>query len=106
MSVRRSVFKTSHFKNLYLWLIAKTEGQFGRKPPVELQRNQLVASSCQYFGNRSMAWADLDDGTLAKITKSVHDGVTGRVIDQKILPQLRLTFHLHPMFAVSSCALL
>jgi hypothetical protein len=32
--------------------------------------------------------------------------MSGGVIDQKILPQLRFTFHLHPMFAASSCALL
>jgi hypothetical protein len=53
-----------------------------------------------------MTWANLDNGPLAKITKSVDDGVTGSVVDKKILSQLRLTFHLHPMFAVCSCALL
>jgi hypothetical protein len=90
-------FENVSFDDLYLWLIAKSEGQLGRQRTVELQRNQSAAASREYLSDRAPARSNLDHGSLANIAKSVHDGMAGRIIHKKVLAEFWLTFHLHPM---------
>jgi hypothetical protein len=89
-------FENVAFDNLYLRLIAKSEGQFGGQGPVELQRNQPAAAPGEYLGNRAVARSNLDHGPLANIAKGVDDGMAGSIIHKKVLPEFWLTFHLHP----------
>ena len=85
------------FDNLYLGLIAKSEGQFGRKSTIEFQRNQPATAPGQDFRDGPVAGSDLDHGSLAEIAKSVDDGMTGSIVHKKVLAEFWLTFHLHPM---------
>jgi hypothetical protein len=87
-------------------LIAKAKGQFGCESTVEVERNQSLAAIRKDFGNRTVAWANLDHGALANIAQRVHNGMAGSVIYEKVLPKFWFTFHLHPIVSTCSRALL
>jgi hypothetical protein len=83
--------------NLYLGLVAKPEGQFGRERRVEFKSNQTPTAPGKDLGNRTVARADLNNRAFTGITKSVDDGMAGTIIHKKVLAEFWLTFHLHPM---------
>src|SRR5260370_24588057 len=88
-------FENVGFDNLYLRLIAKSEGQFGGQVPIEFQRNQPAAAPDEYLGDGAMARSNLDHGPLANIAKGVDDGMAGSIIHKKVLPDFVVTFHTH-----------
>jgi len=94
------------FDNRYLWLIAKPEGQFGCKSPVEFQSNQPMAAPSKYLGNRAVTGTNFNYCPLGKIAKSVDNGVAGSIVHKKVLAEFWLTFHLHPMVSGSPRALI
>src|SRR6185437_11740624 len=65
--------------DLDLRLVAEAEGQLGGEGAVEFERDEPAAAGGEYFGDGSVAGANLDDGPFANIAKCVCDGVAGAV---------------------------
>ena len=78
-------------------MVAEAEGQLGGERAVEFAGDEPFGAAGEDFSECAVAGTDLDDGALADIAESVYDGVAGCVVDQKILSELRLMRHGHPI---------
>jgi hypothetical protein len=56
-----------------------------------------VASTGKNLRDRAVSRPDFNYGSLGNIAERIDDCMPGRIIYKKVLPELWLMFHLHPM---------